>query len=103
MLAGTPPQSLAIVEKQDARGVNSPMSISKPKSKLSKSRKAVVTEAPATLPIDPLPQSAFSIGDRVHHGTFGDGTVTSIREDKLTISFGSTTKEIREDFVTAMR
>jgi hypothetical protein len=64
MLASTPPQSLAIVEIQDARGVNSPMSTSKPKSKLSKSRKAVVTEATATLPIDPLPQSASGLATK---------------------------------------
>jgi len=41
----------------------------------------------------------------VHHGTFGDGNciVLSIRDDKLTIRFHSTTKEIREGFVAAKR
>ena len=47
------------------------------------------------------PASLFSIGDTVHHPMFGNGTVESINEDKLTITFdGNATKVIREDFVT---
>ena len=47
------------------------------------------------------PASQFSTGDAVHHPMFGDGTVESIKEDKLTITFdGNVTKVIREDFVT---
>jgi hypothetical protein len=83
------------------------MSKLKPKakanSKPTKSRAAVVTKAAAAVPTNPVPQSAFSVGDRIHHVKFGGGKVVSIRDDKLTISFRGTTKEIREDFVVAKR
>jgi hypothetical protein len=46
-------------------------------------------------------QSAFSVGEWVHHPMFGDGRIKSIAADKLTIKFEeNVTKEIREDFVT---
>jgi hypothetical protein len=44
-----------------------------------------------------VPQSAFSVGDWVHHAMFGDGKIESITDDKLTITFeGNVTKEIRD-------
>jgi len=76
----------------------------KPKAKPKK-------KAPANEVIEPTeeapavaPQSAFSIGDAVHHPMFGDGKVEGIEDDKLTITFaGHLTKVIREDFVTRKR
>jgi hypothetical protein len=32
---------------------------------------------------------------------FGDGTILSIRQDKVTVGFRNVTKEFREDFVAA--
>jgi len=56
---------------------------------------------PIETTVGAAPASPFSTGDAVHHPMFGDGTVESIREDKLTITFdGNVTKVIREDFVT---
>jgi hypothetical protein len=52
----------------------------------------------------PIVQSTFSIGDAVQHPMFGDGTIESIRDDKLTVTFnGKGTKEIREDFVSSKK
>jgi hypothetical protein len=80
-----------------------PKSKPKPKPKLSKLQGVVTATKQVYLTTDPLPPSAFSVGDHVHHRTFGEGKVLSIREDKLTIRFPSTTKEIREDFVDRKR
>jgi hypothetical protein len=58
----------------------------------------------AAEPTPPVPTSAFSIGDAVHHPMFGDGKVEGIEDNKLTIAFErQVTKVIREDFVTRKR
>jgi hypothetical protein len=81
------------------------MTKSKPKAKPKKNTPAVKEGSPTEeTPPAPIPQSAFSVGDRVHHPMFGDGKVQSIEDDKLTIRFeGNVTKVIREDFVTRER
>jgi hypothetical protein len=78
---------------------------SKPKAKPKKNTPAVREGSPTEeAPPTPVPQSAFSIGDRVHHPMFGDGKIEGIEDDKLTIKFeGNVTKVIRKDFVTGTR
>jgi hypothetical protein len=61
-------------------------------------------ETTAELPPASDAQSAFSVGDNVHHPMFGDGTVERIEDNKLAIKFGgNVTKVIREDYVTRKR
>jgi DNA helicase II / ATP-dependent DNA helicase PcrA len=43
--------------------------------------------------------SKYAIGDRVAHAMFGDGTVTAIDANKLTIKFSDNTKQIVDDYV----
>ena len=45
--------------------------------------------------------SAYVVGNRVTHPTFGDGKVVSIDRDQLTIKFASAEKVILESFVKA--
>lgn len=45
--------------------------------------------------------SAYSVGNKVTHPTFGDGKVVSIDRDQLTIKFASVEKVILESFVKA--
>ena len=54
-------------------------------------------------PVDaraPQPVPLFKVGDEIIHDLFGLGKVTGIRDDKLTIKFGSGTKVILETFVS---
>jgi hypothetical protein len=83
---------------------------SKPKAKRKKiAGSPAVQKRKPTAEVDlqpaaPAPQSAFSVGDWVHHPMFGDGKVEAIVDDKLMIKFdANVTKEIREDFVTRKR
>jgi hypothetical protein len=72
---------------------------SKPRAKPKKTGPAI--EGTPTEEASPAPvfQSAFSIGDSVHHPIFGDGKIENIEDDKFTIKFeGNVTKIIREDF-----
>ena len=43
--------------------------------------------------------SAYSVGNRVSHPTFGDGKVTAITRDQLSIKFENSEKVILESFV----
>jgi hypothetical protein len=44
--------------------------------------------------------SKYAIGDHISHPMFGDGTVTAIHADKLTIEFpDSVTKQIVDGYV----
>ena len=44
--------------------------------------------------------SKYTVGDNISHPMFGDGTVTAIRADKLTIEFpDSVTKQIVDGYV----
>ena len=53
------------------------------------------------VPVEKAPIiSEFAVGDRITHGLFGDGDVTGVRDNTLTIQFkkfGS--KEILDGFV----
>jgi hypothetical protein len=45
--------------------------------------------------------SKYTVGDQISHPMFGNGTVTAIHTDKLTIEFPhSGIKQIVDDFVT---
>jgi hypothetical protein len=82
-----------------------PMANVKSRPKAKQKKKAPTgekkREASEEAPSASVYQSAFSVGDWVHHPMFGDGKIKSIEVDKLTIKFeGNFTKEIREDFVT---
>jgi hypothetical protein len=81
------------------------MTKSKPKTRPKKNTPTVKGGSPTEeAPLAPVPQSAFSVGDRVHHPMFGDGKIESIEDDKLTIRFErNVTKVIREDFVARER
>ena len=77
--------------------------MAKPKPKAKQKHAAEEGEPTKEVP-GAAPQSAFSIGDAVHHPMFGDGKVERIEDNKLTIVFeGHVTKVIREDFVTRKR
>ena len=43
--------------------------------------------------------SKYTVGDHISHPMFGDGTVTAIDTNKLTIEFPDATKQIIDDFV----
>ncbi len=45
--------------------------------------------------------SAYTVGNRVIHPTFGDGKVIAIDRDQLTIKFETAEKVILESFVKA--
>ena len=60
--------------------------------------------APSERPEDPPALTRFSVGDRVTHPSFGDGNVTSIHDDKLTIVFEKAgTKVVVDGFVKRAR
>ena len=60
----------------------------------SKSKKV-----PAAPPPPVVHVSAYSVGNRVTHPSFGDGKVMSIDRDQQTIQFGKYEKVILESFV----
>ena len=56
---------------------------------------ALKSTAPA-----PAYTSKYTVGDQISHPMFGDGTVTAINADKLTIEFAdSVSKQIVDDYV----
>ena len=60
-------------------------------------RKAPVHRAPII--IDAEPASKFTVGDRVTHAKFGEGTVMGIAEDTLTVQFAAGFKNIKAAYV----
>ena len=74
-------------------------SAAKTKSPKSGSTKA---SPPDTVPI--LATSKFAVGDEVVHPQFGDGTITDIDGDKLTIKFADgRRKQILDYYVKRRR
>ena len=52
----------------------------------------------------PAYASSYTVGDQISHPMFGDGTVTAINADKLTIEFpDSVTKQIVDGYVNPRR
>jgi DNA helicase II / ATP-dependent DNA helicase PcrA len=70
-----------------------------PLKKAAAPRKKV--EEPTTTPAATVAQpSKYAIGDRVSHPMFGDGSVTAIDSNRLTIQFSNDiTKQIVDDYV----
>ncbi|WP_234855061.1 ATP-dependent helicase [Paracoccus everestensis] len=60
-------------------------------------RKAPVHRAPII--IDAEPAAKFTVGDRVTHAKFGEGTIVGIAEDTLTVQFGAGFKNIKAAYV----
>ena len=58
------------------------MSVTKTKTRASKSENAAATATPPS-----VATSKYAVGDDVAHPQFGDGTVTDIEGDKLMIKF----------------
>jgi hypothetical protein len=55
-------------------------------------------------PLAPAYVSDYAVGDHISHAMFGDGTVTAIDANKLTIDFPqSITKQIIDGYVTHRR
>jgi hypothetical protein len=53
------------------------------------------------VPATPVYMSKYTVGDQISHPMFGNGTVTAIHTNKLTIEFPhSVIKQIVDDFVT---
>ena len=69
----------------------------KPTRARAPSASALKSAAPAT----PAYVSKYTVGDQISHPMFGDGTVTAIHTNKLTIEFPhSVIKQIVDDFVS---
>jgi len=67
--------------------------------KPAKARASRASALKATAPA-PAYTSKYSVGDQISHPMFGDGTVTAINADKLTVEFpDSVTKQIVDDYV----
>ena len=63
----------------------------------SSQRPQVKPRVPVT--IDAEPAAAFSVGDRVFHQKFGNGTIMGIAEDTLTVEFSTGFKTIKAGYV----
>ena len=70
--------------------------------KPTKTRATRASALKSTAP--PAYVSKYTVGDQISHPMFGDGTVTAITADKLTIDFpDSVTKQIVDDYVNPRR
>ena len=63
----------------------------------SSQRPQPVRRVPVT--IDAEPAASFSVGDRVFHQKFGNGTIMGIAEDTLTVEFTTGFKTIKAGYV----
>lgn len=63
-------------------------------AKTTRAKKAAVV-----VPEPVVHVSAFKVGSRVTHPVFGDGQVTAIDRDQLSIKFAASEKVILESFV----
>jgi hypothetical protein len=81
-----------------------PTKARQPRASALKSTESRKTAKPKT-PVNGIAAAIYAIkytvGDRISHPMFGDGTVTAIDENKLTIEFPeSVTKQIIDAYVT---
>jgi len=74
---------------------------------MAEAKKPTKTRAPrasgvkSAAPATPAYISKYTVGDQISHPMFGDGTVTAIHTNKLTIEFPhSVIKQIVDDFVS---
>jgi hypothetical protein len=69
--------------------------------KPTKARASRASALQSAAPAAPAYTSEYTVGDQISHPMFGDGTVTAIHTNKLTIEFpDSVIKQIIDDFVT---
>lgn len=69
----------------------------KPAAKAAKAPRAKKVPAP---PPEPIPYvSAYEIGNKVTHPMFGDGKVTAIDDEQLSIAFSGGDKVVLDSFV----
>ena len=72
--------------------------------KSTASRKTKKRETPTTLPVIAHPTSKFTVGDRVSHPMFGDGAVTAVDGNTLTIDFADRgAKQIIDGYVNRQK
>ncbi len=70
--------------------------------KPTKTRATRASALKSTAP--PAYASSYTVGDQISHTMFGDGTVTAINADKLTIEFpDSVIKQIVDGYVNPRR
>jgi DNA helicase-2/ATP-dependent DNA helicase PcrA len=80
--------------KKPAKPRTSPLKSSTP-------RKTTKAETPPPTPAATVHTSKYTIGDHVSHPIFGEGTVTGIDGEKLTIQFAdNVVKQIIEGYVS---
>ena len=69
----------------------------KPAAKTAKAPRAKKVPAP---PPEPIPYvSAYEVGNKVSHPMFGDGKVTAIDDEQLSIAFSGGDKVVLDSFV----
>ncbi len=69
----------------------------KPAAKTAKAPRAKKVPAP---PPEPIPYvSAYEVGNKVSHPMFGDGKVTAIADEQLSIAFTGGDKVVLDSFV----
>ena len=89
--------------KPAAAAAAKPAAKAAPKAAAKATGKAPAKSRSKKVPAAPPPPvvhvSAYSVGNRVTHPSFGDGKVMSIDRDQLTIQFGKNEKVILESFV----
>ena len=67
-------------------------------------RKTKKNETPTSTPVTTDPTSKFALGDRVSHSMFGDGTVTAVNGNTLTIGFANNVvKQIIDGYVNRQK
>jgi hypothetical protein len=76
------------------------MAEAKKPTKTTTPSKTTKRATPNTAPAAPAYASKYTVGDLISHPMFGNGNVTAIHTNKLTIEFpDSVTKQIVDDFV----
>jgi hypothetical protein len=95
-------QAMANTNRPASRALRAaaPRKTTKPKTTARKAPAAPKTPAPPAAAY----VSGYSVGDQISHPMFGDGTVTAIDQNKLTIEFpGNVTKQIIDGYVKHRR
>jgi hypothetical protein len=76
------------------------MAEAKKPTKATTPSKTAKRATPNPAPAAPAYASKYTVGDQISHPMFGNGTVTAIHTNKLTIEFPhSVIKQIVDDFV----
>jgi hypothetical protein len=111
VIAGCTNRNLLVQQQSVGRAVRFRAAVANnlPKKRAkSGSVSKAVSKKKATKPIreaaaSPNEQGKFVIGDKVTHPMFGEGTVTAIDADKLTIKFAQVIRQIVNYYVKKSR